>query len=132
MGVEALTLDPAWVPSGCTFQKDGYVKHICRLERRRPGRASRYGRTTLRRSWKGPLPAAQAAPTLLRRALTPCSRARSGSGGRIGSGNSCFWSAGWSSKALDRLRDQGFEIAPPNDGVLAPPKPFKLWVVARW
>jgi DNA uptake protein ComE-like DNA-binding protein len=37
---------------------------------------------------------------------------------------------GMDEQALDRLRDQGFEIAPPDDAALAPPKPFKLSVGA--
>ena len=38
---------------------------------------------------------------------------------------------GMDEHALDRLREQGFEIAPPDDGILAAPKPFKLSVGAR-
>ncbi len=37
---------------------------------------------------------------------------------------------GMDEQALDRLREQGFGIAPPNDAALAPPKPFKLSVRA--
>jgi len=33
---------------------------------------------------------------------------------------------GMDGPALDRLRGQGFEITPPDDAALAPPKPFKL------
>jgi hypothetical protein len=38
---------------------------------------------------------------------------------------------GMDEAALDRLKGQGFEITPPNDKALAPPKPFKLSVIAH-
>jgi len=37
---------------------------------------------------------------------------------------------GMDKDALDRLRGKGFEIVPPNDAAVAPPKPFRLSVGA--
>lgn len=39
--------------------------------------------------------------------------------------------SGMEEALLQRLKDQGFEIVPPDDTALSPPKPFKLSVASR-
>lgn len=42
-----------------------------------------------------------------------------------------FLVGGFDETALERLQSQGFEIKPPNDAALMPPKPFKLSAAAQ-